>query len=63
MSKLAIAQMLWPPVPTMIFVSLFDWVASFQSMTVSAAAVMVYVYAVFAPGIIAVFWPSKRGDA
>ena len=61
MSKLALAQILWPPVPSVIFVSLFDWVTAFGSVTVTATAFFIYVYAVFAPALIEVFLVNSRG--
>lgn len=62
MKNLATLQIIWPPIPSMIFVSLFDWLAGFQSMTVTAGAFVVYVYVVFLPGLIEVLRP-KKGDA
>lgn len=61
MSKLATLQIIWPPVPTMVFVSLFDWIASFNSQTVNFAAFFVYLYVMFAPALAATLWPKKRG--
>lgn len=63
MSKLATDQIIWPPVPLLIFVSLSDWIASFGSATVTFAAFTVFVYVMFAPALVAVLWPKKRGAA
>ena len=59
MNRLATLQIIWPPVPLLIFVLLFDWLASFDSMAVTFAAYMVFVYAAFAPALIFIFWPKK----
>jgi len=63
MSKLATLQIIWPPVPSLIFVSLFDWIASFGSTAITLTAIMVYVYVMFAPALVAVLWPKKQGAA
>lgn len=59
MNRLAVLQIIWPPVPSVIFVMLFDWLASFESMTVTFVAFMALVYVMFAPALIFIFWPKK----
>lgn len=49
MSRLATLQIIWPPVQTLIFCTLMDWIASFGSMLVTALAFTLYTYVVFAP--------------
>lgn len=61
MSKLATLQIIWPPVPTLIFVSLFDWLGGFGNLMVNFAAFMAYMYIMFAPALIAIFW-KRPGD-
>lgn len=63
MSKLAALQLLWPPVASAIFFSLFDWIASFGSRKFSFIACIIYIYVLFAPALIEVLWPKKRGAA
>ena len=63
MSKLATLQIIWPPVPSLVFVSLFDWIASFNDITITFGAFVIYVYLMFAPALIAVIWANKRGPA
>ncbi|MBX9793272.1 MAG: hypothetical protein K2Y02_03125 [Burkholderiaceae bacterium] len=60
MSKLATLQIIWPPVPTIIFVSLFDWVGGFGSLTANFIAFTVYLYAMFLPALIHIFWKSRK---
>ena len=62
MSTLALAQILWPPVPSVIFVSIFDWITGFGSAPVTSTAFFIYVYAVFAPALIEVFRTKSGGE-
>ena len=59
MNRLATLQIIWPPVPSLIFVLLFDWLASFDSMAVTFAACMILTYVMFAPALVFIFWPKK----
>ena len=62
MNKLQALQLLWPLVPGAIFVSLIDWITSLQSGAVTFLAFTVFVYVLFAPLLIELLWPKKRGS-
>lgn len=61
MSKLATLQIIWPPVPTLLFVSLFEWIGGFGSLTANFVAFTVYLYVLFAPALVAIFCQRDGG--
>lgn len=65
-------QLLWAPLASALVLASTDWIASFGSMVITGAYLVVATYVIFAPALYFVFWrnpadlrrdTSARADA